>query len=66
MGVNLWLCASIIYYVIRKKLRINIVTVVKEVSQIPVVNKYSTAGEAREVHLFSHVAACLLFNSLRY
>ena len=37
--------------------------VVNEVSQISVVNKYSKApnsGEAREVHLSSHVAASLL------
>ena len=36
--------------------RIDIVTVVKEISQISVVNKYSKApdsGEAREVHLSS-------------
>ena len=51
------------------QLRIDTVTVVKEISQISVVNKYSKApdsGEAREVHLSSHVAACLLFNSLTY
>ena len=51
------------------QLRIDTVTVVKEISQISVVNKYSKApdsGEAREVHLSSHVAACLLFNRLRY
>ena len=51
------------------QLRIDIVTVVKEISQISIVNIYSKAadsGEAREVHLSSHVAACLLFNSLTY
>ena len=51
------------------QLRIDTVTVVKEISQISVVNKYSKApdsGEAREVHPSSHVAACLLFNSLTY
>ena len=51
------------------QLRIDTVTVVKDISQISVVNKYSKApdsGEAREVHLSSHVAACLLFNSLTY
>ena len=48
------------------QLRIDTVTVVKEISQISVVNKYSNApdpGEAREVHLSSHVAARLLVNS---
>ena len=43
------------------QLRIDTVTVVKEISQISVVNKYSKApdsGEAREVYLSSHVAAC--------
>ena len=51
------------------QLRIDTVTVVKEISQISVVNKYSKApdsGEAREVHLSSHVAARLLFNSLTH
>ena len=51
------------------QLCIDTVTVVKEISQISVVNKYSKvpdSGEAREVHLSSHVAACLLFNSLTY
>ena len=46
------------------QLRIDIITVVKEISQISVVNKYSKApdsGEAREVHLSFQVAACLLF-----
>ena len=41
------------------QLRIDTVTVVKEISQISVVNNYSKApdsGEAREVHLSSHVA----------
>ena len=51
------------------QLRIDTVTVVQEISQISVVNKYSKApdsGEAREVHLSSHVAARLLFNTLTY
>ena len=51
------------------QLLIDTVAVVKESSQISVVNKYSKAldsGEAREVHLPSHVAAILLFNSLTY
>ena len=51
------------------QLRIDTVTVVKEISQISLANKYSKApdsGEAREVHPSSHVAACLLFNSLTY
>ena len=40
------------------QLRIDTVTVVKEISQISVVNKYSKApdsGEAREVHLPFHM-----------
>jgi len=51
------------------QLRIDTVTVVKENSQISVVNKYSKApdsGEAREVHLSSHVAACLLFQPVKH
>ena len=51
------------------QLRIDTVTVVKEISQISVVNKYRKApdsGEARKLHLSSHVAARLLFNSLTY
>ena len=51
------------------QLRIDTVTGLKEISQISVVNNYSKApdsGEAREVHLSSHVAASLLFNSLTY
>ena len=51
------------------QLRIDTVTVVREISQISVVNKYSKApdsDEAREVHLSSHVATCLLFNSPTY
>ena len=50
------------------QLRIDTVTVVKEISQISVVNKYSKApdsGEAREVHLSSHVTACLLSTASR-
>ena len=49
------------------QLCIDTVTAVKEISLISVVNKYSKApdsGEARDVHLSSHFAACLLFNSL--
>ena len=40
------------------QLRLDSVTVVKEISQISVVNTYSKApdsGEARKVHLSSHV-----------
>ena len=51
------------------QLRIVTVTVVKEICRISLVNKYSKAldsGEAREVHLSSHVATCHLFNSLTY
>ena len=51
------------------QLLIDTVTVVKEISQTSVLNKYSKApdsGKAREVHLSSRVAACLLFKSLTY
>ena len=51
------------------QLRVNNVTVVKKISQMSVVNKYSKApgsGEAREVHLSSHVAASLLFHPVKY
>ena len=48
------------------QLRIDTVTVAKEISQIFVVNKYSKApdsGEAREVHISPHIAASVLFDS---
>ena len=51
------------------QLRIDTVTIVKENLQISVVNKYSKApdsGEAREVHLSSHVAASLLFQAIKH
>ena len=51
------------------QLRIDTVTVVKENSEFSVVNKYNKApdsGEAREVHLSSHVAASLLFEPVKH
>ena len=51
------------------QLRIDTVTAVKENSEFSVVNKYSKAadsGEAREVHLSSHVAASLLFQPVKH
>ena len=51
------------------QLRIDTVTVVKENAQISVVNKYFKApesGEARKVHLSSHVATSLLFQPVKH